>query len=165
LAIFSIIIPHLSDLGKPQEVTVDGKRISFNALEEVVLNIFEKLVAENENGFTSAGFPAMRFADCTPVQSDALARNQVRFAVALQAFSPNLDGYDDDGYGVIVDDIIGVHINHSTGILTLNMNDLEVNEIFQTLVTKLEITVYLKKGGWNNEVLVVTPDQATGLFS
>jgi hypothetical protein len=134
-------------------------------LEESVLNIFDKFVADAGDGFTRAGFPAMRFADCSTVQSDALAKRQVKFGVAVQAFVPNLDGYDDDGYGVIVDDIIGVYMDHSTGILTLTVKDLAVDDIFKTLVTKIEITVYLKKGGWVNGVLVVGPSQVPGLLS
>jgi hypothetical protein len=133
---------------------------------ESVINIFEKLMVDAGNGFTSAGYAAMRFADCTTVQSDALAKNQVRFGVSIQAFVPNIDGYtDEDGYGVIVDDIIGVYMDHDTGILTLTVKDLSVDDLYQTLVTKIQITVYLKKGGWNNEVLVVDSDQIQGLLS
>jgi len=134
-------------------------------LDESSMDVFAKFVADAGDGFTEAGFAAMKFADCTIVQNDALAKNQVRFGVSIQAFSPNLDGYDDDGYGVIVDDIIGVYMDHSTGVLTLNIKDLDVDPIFRTLVTKIELTVYLKKGGWNNEVLVVDPDQIAGLLS
>jgi hypothetical protein len=134
--------------------------------DESVINVFEKLVADNGDGFTSAGFPAMKFADCTAVQRTALANNQVRFGVAIQSFVPNIDGYDDlDGYGIIVDDIIGVYMDHATGILTLTIKDLSVDPVFLTLVTKIQITVYLKKGGFNNEVLTVDTTQIEGLFS
>ncbi len=134
-------------------------------LQESVLNVFDKFVADAGDGFTRAGFPAMRFADCSTVQSDGLARRQVKFGVAVQAFVPNLDGYDDDGYGIIIDDIIGVYMDHTTGVLTLTISDLAVDDIYQTLVTKIEITVYLKKGGWNNGVLTVDASQVPGLLS
>ena len=134
-------------------------------LEESVINVFDKFVFDSGDGFTGGGFNPLKFADCTNVQSDALAKNQVRFGVSIQAFVPNIDGYDDDGYGVIVDDIIGVFMDHSTGIMTLTIKDLEVDPIFQTLVTKIEVTVYLKKGGWNNEVLVIDSDKVSGLLS
>lgn len=133
--------------------------------EESSLNVFDKFVVDAGGGVTAGGFPAMRFADCTFVQQDALARNQLRFGVSIQAFVPNIDGYDDDGYGIIVDDIIGVHMDHTNGILTLNIKDLEFNPLFRTLVTKIELTVYLKKGGWVNQVLVVDPNQVPGLMS
>ena len=134
-------------------------------LDESTINVFDKFVADTGSGLTAGGFNAMRFADCTTVKLDALAKNQVRFGVSIQAFVPNLDGYDDDGYGVIVDDIIGIHMDHATGVMTLTIKDLEVDPIFRTLVTKIEVTAYLKKGGWNNEVLVVDPDQVQGLLS
>jgi len=134
--------------------------------EESIIDVFRKLVADAGDGFTSAGYPAMRFSDCTPVGVDALARNQVKFGVAVQAFNPNLDGYSDmDGYVVIVDDHIGVHIDDSTGLLTLTVQDLEVDPLFMTLVTKIEITVYLKKAGWNQNTLVIPPEQIQGLLS
>jgi hypothetical protein len=107
----------------------------------------------------------MRFADCSTVGVDALERNQVRFDVSIQAFVPNIDGYSEDGYGIIVDDIIGVYMNHAAGILTLSIKDLSVDPIYRTMVTKLQITVYLKKAGWNNRVLVVDSDQVAGLLS
>lgn len=134
-------------------------------LTESSIDVFHKLVADVGDGFTSAGYVAMKFSDCSTVKSDALVRNQVRFGVSIQAFVPNLDGYDDDGYGIIVDDIIGVFMDHTNGILTLSLQDLEVDPIYQTLVTKIQITVYLKKGGFNNTPLTVTSDQMVGLIS
>ena len=135
-------------------------------LEEKVLNIFDKFVSDRGDGFTNAGFPAMRYADCTTVQPADLALNKIRFAVSIQAFVPNIDGYSDaDGYGVIVDDIIGVHIDHSTGIMSLTIKDLFVDPVFLTLVTKIEINVFMKKAGWHNQVLVVDPAAVPGLLS
>lgn len=134
-------------------------------LTESLINIMDKFVVDIGDGRTSAGFPAMKFSDCSTVKADALIRDQVRFSVAIQAFYPNLDGYDIDGYGIIVDDIIGVHIDHDTGVLTLSIKDLDVDPIFMTLVTKIEITVHLKRAGWKNNVLVVLPDQIAGILS
>jgi len=135
-------------------------------LDESIIDVFRKLVADSGDGFTSAGYPAQRFSDCTTVGVDALARGQVKFGVAVQAFNPNLDGYTaEDGYVVIVDDHIGVNMDHANGLLTLTVQDLEVDPIYMTLVTKIEITVYLKKGGWNQNTLVVPPEQIQGLLS
>ena len=144
-------------------VVLQLPEIPFN---ESIIDVFRKLVADAGDGFTSAGYPAMRFSDCTPVGFDALARNQVKFGVAVQAFNPNLDGYSDiDGYVVIVDDHIGVFMDDSSGLLTLTVQDLEVGPLFMTLVTKIEITVYLKKAGWNQNTLVIPPEQIQGLLS
>lgn len=135
-------------------------------LTESSINIFDKLVADRGDGFTRGGFPAMRYSDCTAVQDADLFLNRVRFSVALQSFAPNLDGYtDEDGYGVIVDDIIGVHLDPATGILKLSIKDLSVDPIFLTLVTKIQVIVYLKKAGWNNQIITVTPNEVAGLVS
>jgi hypothetical protein len=156
--------------GTHYRVDLEVKHIIINLpqipFEESSINIFEKLILDNGDGFTSAGYPAARFADCTTVQADALINNQIRFGVAIQAFVPNIDGYtDEDGYGVIVDDIIGVYMDHSTGVVTLTIKDLSVDPIFLTLVTKLQITVYLKKAGWVNEPLIIDSDQVQGLLT
>lgn len=135
-------------------------------LSESAINLFDKFVADRGDGFTIAGYPAMRYSDCTTVQSVDLAQGKIRFNVALQSFAPNLDGYsEEDGYGVIVDDIIGVHLDSVSGILKLTIKDLSVDPIYQTLVTKIQILVYLKKGGWNNPPLIVNASEVPGLIS
>jgi hypothetical protein len=132
--------------------------------ENSSINLFDKFVADRGDGFTQAGFSAMRYADCSTVQPEDLQLGRVRFNVSIQSFVPNIDGYDSvDGYGIIVDDIIGVYVNHSTGILQLSIKDLSVDPVFMTLVTKIQVLVYLKKAGWNNNVLIVTPDEIQGL--
>ena len=77
---------------------------------ERTIDIFNDFMVDSTgNGVTVLGFPAMKFADCSSVGPDALANDQVRFSVAVQSFSPNLDGYSTDGYyGAIVDGVIGV---------------------------------------------------------
>ncbi|NJO18732.1 MAG: hypothetical protein HC877_24330, partial [Thioploca sp.] len=135
-------------------------------LSESSLNVFEKLIADFSDGKTAAGFPAMRFSDCTTVKPDALFKNQVRFGVSIQSFYPNLDGYTElDGYGVIVDDIIGVFMDSTNGILTLSIKDLAEDPVFLTLVTKIQVMVYLKKAGWKNMPRVVQSTELQGLLS
>ena len=128
------------------------------------LNIFEKLVYDNDSGFTKSGYRAAKFADCSTVQSDALLMNQIRFGVAIQSIYPSLDGYDIDGYGIIIDNTIGVNIDQSTGILTLNVKDISCNSLIPELRTKIIITLYLKKAGWNNEPLTIGYNEVEGLF-
>lgn len=135
-------------------------------LVESNINVFEKLIADFGGGKTAAGFDAFRFSDCTTVGRDALARDQLRFGVAIQSFNPNLDGYtEEDGYAIIIDDIIGVFFNESTGVLTLTIRDLSVDPVFLSLVTKIQITVYMKKAGFRNSTRTITPDQIQGLLS
>lgn len=135
-------------------------------LSESAINIFDKFVSDRGDGFTRAGYPAMRYSDCTTVQAADLFLNKIRFNVSLQSFSPNLDGYtDDDGYGIIVDPIIGCYLDPTTGILKLTLKDLVDDPIFMTLVTKIQIIVYLKKAGWNNPPLIINPNEIVGLIS
>lgn len=130
-----------------------------------VMNVFHKLVLDSGDGFTVAGYPAAKFGDCTTVQADALLKNQLRFVVSIQSIFPNLEGSDVDGYGIIVDGIIGVNMDQLTGLMTLTMNDISNMALYPELRTKIIISVYLKKAGWNNIPLVVPNNQVNGLFS
>lgn len=123
---------------------------------ERTINIFDDFIADYNNGVTRLGFPAMRFADCSFVTADALSRDQLRFSVAVQSFSPNTNGLTDDGYaGVIVDGKMGVSIDESTGLLTLNFTNLYQDEVLTTLSTKIQVHVFLKKGGFNNKPMFI----------
>lgn len=123
---------------------------------ERTINIFDDFIANYHNGVTRLGYPAQRFADCSLVGADALANDQLRFSVSVQSFSPNTNGLTDDGYaGVIVDGKMGVAIDYSTGLLTLNFTNLYQDEILETLSTKVQINIFLKKGGFNNRPLFV----------
>lgn len=125
---------------------------------ERVIYLFSDFVCEDpgSNGLTKKGFRAMRFADGSLVSHSALARNQVRFSVSVQSFAPNTDGEDSDGYrGVIVDGRIGVAIDHRTGILTLDFANLKNHIAASSLTTKIQVDVFLKKGGFNNVPLFI----------
>jgi hypothetical protein len=119
-----------------------------------LLNDF--IVDYTGGGVTKLGFPAMRFADCSTVSADAIINNQIRFSVAVQSFSPNTNGLSEDGYfGAIVDGKMGVSIDYNTGLLTINFTNLYQDAVLQTLSTKIQIDVFLKKGGFNNATLFV----------
>lgn len=134
--------------------------------EESIINIFDQFVADRGDGLTRGGYPAMKYSDCSTVQDEDLVLNRVRFDVAIQAFVPNIDGYsNEDGYGIIIDDIIGLSLDSSTGILKLSIKDLFADDIFMTLVSKIQILVFLKKAGWVNNPLIVEPNELEGLLS
>lgn len=161
-----ILRPDGSAYGVDFEIGIVTLQLPQVPLNESAINIFDKFVADRGDGFTRAGYPAMRYADCTTVQSTDLVFGKVKFGVALQSFAPNLDGYSsEDGYGVIVDDIIGVYLDPITGILKLTIQDLSVNAVYQTLVSKIQITVYLKKSGWKNAPLIINTSEVAGLIS
>jgi hypothetical protein len=128
-----------------------------------ILNDF--IVDYTGTGVTRLGFPAMRFADCTTVQADALVDDQIRFSVAVQSFSPNTNGLTTDGYtGVIVDGKMGVSVDYTTGLLTLNFTNLYQDQTLQTLSTKVQVSVFLKKGGFNNQTLFVDSTQVQNML-
>lgn len=122
---------------------------------EKFVNVFTDFVADySGRGTTRLGTASMRFADCSLVSLDALSRGQVRFAVALRSIA-QLDASIDH---------YGVQINPHTGILTLNFGDLYEDPILQTLKTRVEITVFLKKAGFNNQPITVNSMQVTHLL-
>jgi hypothetical protein len=134
---------------------------------ERTIDLFNDFMVDTTgNGATYLGFPSMRFADCTFVGPNALADDQVRFSVAVQSFSPNLDGYDTDGYyGAIVDGKMGVSVDYATGLLTLNFSNLYQDAVLQTLSTKIQVNVFLKKGGFNNQPLFVNSTQVQNMLA
>lgn len=133
---------------------------------EKVINIMNDFISDYTGaGITRLGFPAMRFADCSTVTTDALANDQIRFSVAVQSFSPNTNGLTTDGYaGAIVDGKMGVAIDYTTGLLTLNFTNLYQDAVLQTLSTKIQINVFLKKGGFNNQPLFVDSAQVSNML-
>src|SRR5574337_760578 len=118
------------------------------------------------NGATRLGFPSMRFADCTFVTREALADDQIRFAVSVQSFSPNTNGLSTDGYsGAIVDGKMGISMDFETGLLTVNFTNLYQDAVLQTLSTKVQVNIFLKKGGFNNQTLLVDSAKVQNMLS
>jgi hypothetical protein len=138
---------------------------------ERVIDIINDFIASTlidgvETGVTNLGFPAMKFADCTYVSSDALSKDQLRFSVSVQSFSPNTSGLSTDGYaGAIVDGKIGVSIDYATGLLTLNFTNLFQDVHLKTLSTKIQINVFLKKGGFNNQPVFIDSNKVQNMLN
>lgn len=136
------------------------------AFDGYSVNLITDFIANySGTGYTRLGYPAMKFADCTPVEINALMLNQVKFGVAVQSFSPQLNGLDPSCLsGIIVDGKMGVFVDYGTGILTLNFANLYQDPVDQTLNTKVEVTVYLKKAGWNNVPIFVDSTKAQNIL-
>lgn len=135
-------------------------------IENKSINIFDAFVADRGGGKTSAAFNAMRYSDCSYVQAGDLDEGRIRFNVSVQSISKNIDGYDSDGYGIIISESpLGIYIEQSTGLMTVYSTDLNLDSVYQNLRTKIQIIVYLKKAGFNNETLTVSGDEAAGLLS
>ena len=130
---------------------------------EKSIDLFGSFVYDSTgNGITRMGYRAMQYGDKSFVQPNDLFMNRVRFGVSVQAFSPNLAGADIDGYaGIIVDGKAGIYINQLTGQLIVNFTNLYQDPSLQTLSTKIEVLVFLKKAGFNNVPLSI--DSATVL--
>jgi hypothetical protein len=159
-----LVRPDGSPIHSDIEIGIINFELGNQVFEETTFDIFRDLVADRGDGFTNANYPAMKYADCSTVKPEDLAGNRVRFNVAIQSFVPSLDGYTgEDGYGIIVDDIVGVYMNHELGILKLTIKDLDDNPLYKTLVSKIQIVVSLKKAGWRNNVLNITSDEVAGL--
>jgi hypothetical protein len=138
--------------------------VSFTS--EKTINIFSDFVADySGDGRTRLGYESMRFADCSFVGLDGLSKEQIRFSVAVRSFSPQINGVDeDDVTGVLVDGKIGVSIEASSGILTLNFANLYEDPVLQTLKTRVQITIYMKKAGFNNAPLIVDSTKVRNLL-
>lgn len=122
---------------------------------ERTINILDDFISDyTGDGRTRLGFPSMKFADCSYVTSSALANDQLRFSVSVQSFSPNTNGLGSDGYSII-DGKMGISIDYDTGLLTLNFTNLFQDAILKTLSTKVQVHVFLKKGGFNNQPVFV----------
>jgi len=160
----SLIRPDGTPLPVDIEVGIINLELGTQIFSETSFDIFGDFVSDRGDGMTNANYPAMRYADCTTVQPEDLAGNKVRFNVSIQSFIPSLDGYDlVDGYGIIIDDIVGTYMDHSTGFLRLTIRDLDENPLFATMVSKIQVVIYLKKAGWKNQVLTITPSEMAGL--
>lgn len=148
------------------EIGIINLELPDQAFTESSINVFNSFVADRGDLFTISGYPAMKYADCSTVQPEDLALNKIRFNVSIQSFFPSLNGYSPiDGYGIIIDDIVGVYMDSTTGVLKLTIKDLDLNPLFKTLITKLQIIVYLRKSGWNNSVITITPTQVANLLT
>lgn len=134
-------------------------------ISELSLNIFEKFIMESDSGKNAFGTEAMKYADCSFVKQEDLILNKLKFNVSIQSYYPNLDGYSEDGGGIIIDPIFAVYIDHITGILTLSIKDLDYDPLYSSLVTKIQIIVYLKKSGWKNQVLTINTNQLSNLLN
>jgi hypothetical protein len=174
-----LFVPDNLIMGSGQIVNTDGSyflhdieigtiilKLPTSQILQAPIDVFNKLVADSGDGKTTAGFNAMRYADCSTVQPGDLILNRAKFGVSIKSFA-HTDGYDppDDGYAYD-NSLIGVDMDQSTGILYISINDLNVDPVRSTLISRIEIQVFLKKAGWNsNNYLEVDEDQIAGLIS
>ena len=142
-----------------------GNEKTINIMQDFIASVLDGTTGE-PTGLTALGYPAMKYADCTYVEANDLLNDKVRLSVAVQSFSPNTNGEDGYGYtGPIVDGKMGVSMDYTTGLLTLNFTNLYEDAVLETLSTKIQVNVYLKKGGFNNTPLFVSSEQVKNMLS
>lgn len=130
------------------------------AISEKSLNLFSAFCLDSGNGFTFNNYPCLKYSDCSTVQPTDLAEGKVKFSVSIQSINSNLIVS-----GISAHNLIGVFVDPITGLMTLSVNSILNDNIFVDLRARLNIIIYLKKGGWNNQTLVVSGTEVTGLFS
>lgn len=160
-----ILRPDGSTMKQDIELGIVELRLPATALTNVSIDVFDAFVADRGSGLTSKGYPAMKYSDCTTVQPADLALGKLRFTAVLGAIYTDTDGYQQDGYQAFFENLIfGLVIDPDTSLLTMYFQNLKEDHVYTALITKIVITVYLKKAGWNNDPLIVTSDQIAGLI-
>jgi len=158
--------------GENHKIDFETNNVIFTLPDDIIINksidFFTVFVAEESGsgGFTSFGYPAMKFADCSYVQSTALSNNQVRFNVYISSLNQQLDGYVDGyGYGIISDPLVGTYMNQTTGVLTITSTNVDENLTTPSENCKIVVQVMLKKGGWVNTQVDVSPNEIIEIFN
>lgn len=128
------------------------------------INVFEKLIADKGDGLTIANYSAMKYSDCSSVGFNDLALGKVKFGIAISSFTTSPDGYFSDGYDVLIQNYLGLSFDQTTGILTFSAKGLFSDLTIENLISKIMITVYLKKAGWNNLERQVSATELLGLL-
>lgn len=130
-----------------------------STLVDSSINVFDAFVADRGSGLTSKGYSAMKYADCSSVQPEDLALGRVRFTAVVGSIYAGLDLE-------VTPQLmsIGVLVDQDTGMLTFDTNNLQEDNVYLTLTTKIIVTVYLKKAGWNNPQITVSSSQVAGLI-
>lgn len=116
------------------------------------------------NLFTNFVVSKMSFSDGTLVSASAINDNQIKFEVSISSYAKLLDGYDSDGYGGAIDEVVGTYMDHSTGILRINAANIVRNVFYPELRTRLQVVISLKKAGFNQDIITVSTDELSRLL-
>jgi hypothetical protein len=126
------------------------------ANQEINIDVFEFFVAlptGSDTGLTSKNIQAMKFADGTYIDSNAIANNQLRFTASVASYVP--------------DSTASMHVGTrmNGGILTLSFSDMPLNPPASlSMITKVVINVYAKKSGFNNKPVELNSTQTANLL-
>lgn len=106
----------------------------------------------------------MSFGDGTLVSASAINDDQVRFAVMLSSYAKQVGGADfdepADGYGTVdVDETIGTSMDHDTGTLRIFAKNSVYNPLLPQNRTRISVIVKMKKAGFANSRVRITPTE------
>lgn len=134
----------------------------------IILSLSDGATAGEIDIFNNFIRNTMKFADGTYVGSSALEDGQVFVSSAIQSYVKNLgvgDGYDfytgaDDG----IDEMIAILYTQSTGILRIRAANVRNISTRPELSTKIALTVYLKKAGFQNSSVTKSASETDDLL-
>lgn len=136
-------------------------------VNNIVIELPEGSTAGDLDIFTNFIKDKMSFYDGTLVRSGALEANQVRVTAAIQSFVKDVDGYDfesTDG-SIQIDETVAVLYTQSSGVLRVRAEGVRNVVSRQELRTKIILTVFLKKAGFNNTETTVSSTGFTNLVN
>lgn len=149
----------LNTLGAPYKLDLEIGTVILELPSTQIINksidLFTNFIKDRGDGFTDIGRPAMKYANCETVQAEDLLENRLRFSVSIQSITCN---------NIAADGYIGEYIDPTTGILRIWSADLINNPLFDTMISRIQILVFLKQAGWNNTVQTVPYTQLINLL-
>lgn len=147
---------------------VDGNPYSIDLeVNTIVIDLPEGSTQGEIDVFSNFIRNQMTYADGTLVTGTALANNQVKVTASIKSFVKDTDGYDFqsvDGYAAI-DETVSVLYTQDSGILRIRANNVRNIVTRPELRTKIVLTVYLKKAGFNNEEVQITSSRLQELLT
>jgi len=147
---------------------VDGNPYSIDLeVNTIVIDLPEGSTQGEVDIFNNFIRNQMTYSDGSLVTGTALANNRVKVTASVKSFVKDTDGYDFqsvDGYAAI-DETIAVLYTQESGILRIRANNIRNIVTRPELRTKIVLTVYLKKAGFNNEEVQVTSSRLQELLT
>jgi hypothetical protein len=136
-------------------------------INTITIDLPEGPIAGEFNLFNTYIKSTMKFYDGTLVGSSALTDNQVKVTVAIQSITKDRDGYDQQNIDSdsAIDESISILYVPTSGLLRIRSDNLRHVDTRAELRTKLIITVYLKKAGFQNADASIDESTFTGLLS
>ena len=135
-------------------------------VNSIILDLPEGSVQGEIDVFNNFIKNKMKFSDGTLITASALDDNQVKVVASIQSYVKDLDGYDIstiDGNDPI-DETIAILYTQASGILRIRANNIRNISTRSELKTKVALSIFLKKAGFQNTETIVTSSQVDELL-